>query len=301
MKISLHLGAHKTASTFIQDGFEKNLTELRAAGVDFIPTGTLRRTFTQPLNAMMQRPAEERDAMRASAAAFLTDALAASGCGRMILSDENLLGVPAHLVMAGRMYDPEPTKMATLAEVLAPHEVEIFIGTRQMAQFGRSVFCEAIRARSMPAFVPAEAFKANWMASNPRWGDLINTLRQWFPTQRVTIWDMADFKGNPLRVMNAIAGLSPGLDLDLTGASVRPSLSHDAVAKLLEIGARDGAEAMATMMEPTRVANRRGPGNWNYRMWTPDEEQQLVANYRREKNVLAMNSGQSNAPVVVLS
>ena len=80
--VALHVGAHKTATTYIQSRLLNSQDVLNSAGISIVPTGQFRKRITsQVLNSdfapvQLSRLLEEY-----------------AGYKRVIISDENLLGV----------------------------------------------------------------------------------------------------------------------------------------------------------------------------------------------------------------
>ncbi|MBD3625205.1 MAG: hypothetical protein HUJ24_07465 [Rhodobacteraceae bacterium] len=290
MKISLHLGVHKTASTFMQDAFAAGQGALAAQQVAHVPTTEFRRSFTRLLRP---GPAGDADvaARQQQGAEALAAYLAATGAPRILLSDENLIGTPPEIVESQRLYPSAGTRLAAFARLLEGHEVEIFVALRHHGQFARSVYGESLRS-NLRRFVSPDAFRDGWLAGEPSWLSLIEAVCAAFPNAPVTVWNFLDFKKDPQRFLNLVAGLDPAVAFDTTQANHRPSLSHDAVEALVEIGATRGVKAMRAVLDDVSRAHPRSEGNWQYRLWTPEQERDFNRAFRRDLNRIAALGGQ---------
>ena len=279
MKIALHVGAHKTGSTFIQDALDAARPMLENRGVAYVPRAEFRSEVTRKVGPHQKRTPEQRAAKHAEGAAALAAMIdAASGADRLILSDENLIGNPNEMVRTRKLYPSAERRLAVLAPLLTGHEPEIFLAIRHHGQFARSLYGEALNVR-LPRFIGPDEFRNGWEAGHPSWVPLVMSVLKNFPKARLTVWNFLDFKNDPTRFLNLLAGLERPLEFDTTDASRRPSLSHDATEALLEIGARDGIEAMLAARRSIVRKFPKGQGNWAYRMWSDAQEkafQQLL-------------------------
>ncbi|WP_112323454.1 hypothetical protein [Oceanibium sediminis] len=266
MKISLHLGAHKTASTYLQTALERNADLLAARRVGFVPLDDLRAEVTR---RVWQRPgwdAERQAKAVRQAEAFLEPQLRRDDIDRLILSDENLIGTPGEIVLGGQLYPDVAARLGALPGLLAGHEVEIFLAVRPLINFTRSIYCESLRA-PLPEFTEPEAFRAAWDRNAPDWGQVIRRIRGAFPDSPITLWSHAMVRSDAGALLNLLSGLedSPGYDLEQIYR--RPSLSQRATEALLEIGRGDGTRAMAEAATDLNRAHPLGEGNRQYMLW----------------------------------
>lgn len=289
MKIALHLGVHKTASTFMQDAFAAGQGMLAARGVAHVPTPEFRRSVTRLLRPGPEGDPAVADRQRQGAEA-LGAVLAAADAPRILLSDENLIGTPPEIVESQRLYPRAATRLAALAPLLAGHEVEIFVALRHHGQFARSVYGESLRS-NLRHFVSPEAFRDGWLAGAPSWLPLIEAACAAFPNAPVTAWNFMNFKKDPQRFLNLVAGLDPAVEFDTTQANHRPSLSHDAIEALIDIGAAQGVKAMRAAVDDVSRAHPRSEGNWQYRLWTQEQERDFNRAFRRDLNRIAAIGG----------
>ncbi len=290
MTITLHLGAHKTGSTFIQDAFAQNQDALAAAGRHYIPLGPFRDSFTKlSFNRDTGKPGAVQ--RRAQAAEYLKQELAAAGDRHVLLSEENLLGTPAEMVRLGQgMYPRFDQRIALISELLAGQRAEIFLAVRHQAEFARSVFTENLRI-SPKDFTPVEAFREAWLNQIPSWVPLIQSIRDAFPGAPITVWNFKLFRRDPQLILREIAGCAPEGGFKVEQANRRPGLSQRATEELLRIGALEGGEAVRRVAYAMSVAYPLSAENWTYRMWSEDEAVRLQAAFTADLKALRKMDG----------
>ncbi|NNU81108.1 hypothetical protein HMH01_11745 [Halovulum dunhuangense] len=267
MKVALHLGAHKTASTFLQGVLAKaDASGTLPDGVRCVPMDDLRREVTTRVGHGPGLPPERAAQRLARAEAWLMPLLERAGQSRLILSDENLIGTPREIVRTAALYPDPAGRLGALPRLLAGHEVELFLAIRHPGVFARSIYCEYLRAPGK-TFHPPAPFAEAWLERMPSWLPLIGAIRDAFPQAPLTVWDFALVRKDPQRILNAIASTPEPVEFDTGGVVRRASLSHAAVLALVETGLREGPAAMTARLRETARAHPLKKGNWTYEMW----------------------------------
>lgn len=289
MTIALHLGVHKTGSTYLQAALQSCAPALAEAGVGVVPFETLRAEFTARAWARPDRDAARNSENRQAAAAWLRGVLAGRPA-RLVLSDENLLGTPDEIVATGRLYPRLEARLGPMAEMLRGERVELYLGLRHPAEFSRSVFCENLRAPQRE-FTPAEAFRERWLAGDTSWQPVVARIRALFPDAPVVLWNFKTFREDPDRVIAAVAGVERLPDYEVAPWDRRQGLSQAATETLLEIGARDGARAMAAQSHEIAKAHPLAESNWLYELWSADETPAFQEQFSRDLRRLSRQPG----------
>lgn len=163
MEIFLHLGVHKTASTFLQRTLAINEAQLADKGVFLArhrnPTGSPETQWDPLLGAFREftRSRRSRAAHRRELAKRLSayeKRAASHGIGKLVLSDENMLGASAswYLTRGARpiwgrkpSFYPFSAELAQLvSEVLNPSRVTVLICTREQHTLFRSLWLDGV-------------------------------------------------------------------------------------------------------------------------------------------------------------
>lgn len=278
MKVSLHIGAHKTATTFLQSALVRNAEALLAEGSGVLPLTELRAEVTKPLRPREDDP--KRDFRRARAEACLGAHLARSDIDRLVLSDENLLGEPAEIVARGALYSDAQARLSALAPFLEGHEVTVFFALRNLGDFSRSIYCEALRWMT-GEFIPAAQHRATWKEPEHSWVPVVEAIRASFPDANVVLWPHKLLRLHAALPLSAIADVD-GMAWQMDKVFKRHSLGEAAVRRLMEVGAQEGTDAMRNLAKSIKQKDSRSPGERPYPMWTPDETKQFMRRFNKD-------------------
>lgn len=147
MEIYLHVGLHKTGTTFIQDSLRISKSELIDSGVYYIPLNDLRRNLTHKLDSRKLSNSEI-----AGLRGYIESEVHKAkelGCKRIILSDENILGFPEQIT--NEIYWTAKVRLQNLNSVLSQFSVKkIVITMREYSSFYQSLFLESNKHKYMP-------------------------------------------------------------------------------------------------------------------------------------------------------
>lgn len=207
----IHLGAHKTATTHLQETLAALRPRLAARGADYIPLGALRASgFARALytgGPVMKLPGLRRVAARRRARDILGPLRV--GPGTLILSEEKLLGSSRH-IFSDPAY-PLIEKVVPLLAGLGEGEggVTFFLSIRSFDTQLASAYAQELRVLPPP---PGgfEALRARALARPPRWTDLVLRIRRAAPGVPIRIWRQEDYRRNRGAILAALCGRDPG-------------------------------------------------------------------------------------------
>ncbi|MCF3640928.1 hypothetical protein LXM94_13200 [Rhizobium sp. TRM95111] len=178
--IVLHLGAHKTGTTLIQDYMRLNTPLLMRNGVSFVPR---RRTFdlfgfgdaakvTAGVETLRQDVANAWDA----------------GCRHFIISHEDMLGRP---VMAGRdgLYPRKHQALGALAREYGEDEVVIVFYLRHQDEFIESYYLQRINEGAAMSF---DEWLGGIDTTKLSWRTVLDSIRDAFPKAKIEVRMFAD-------------------------------------------------------------------------------------------------------------
>lgn len=158
--VSLLVGAHKTATTYIQSRLLNSQYALNAAGISHIPMEQFRKRITNQLSNNGFSPAQLTRLLEEHA-----------GYNRIILSDENLLGVWPD---ANRLYPRARLRLETLFPAFEGYSVEVFVTLRCYPDYLVSRYTEHLRSNR---FVQFENYYKEIDFDTVTWLDLIDDIR----------------------------------------------------------------------------------------------------------------------------
>lgn len=226
--VVLHMGAHKTASTHLQQSIREAGPALAVAGVRFYGPETLRKIgqtlperFGFPFDPSRAKdgvdPIAERDRML-------------GGGHRLVLSEENFAGnfqrgwgkVPLPL------YPQAAERVSKLAQMLG-QTVDLCLGIRQPAEFLSSLYSQILLSGKVVS--PDEFLERN-LPSDVDWSDYVAQLRTAPGVGRLTVWRYEDYGLLFPQITVALLGQAGGL-VQPVAARAMPRLSEAAVGAVL--------------------------------------------------------------------
>lgn len=271
----VHLGAHKTATTHLQEALRPRRAALRRAGVDYLPMPGVRAAGLQDLRR------ETEGAGRAARRRALTDRLRGlrRGGATVALSEENLIG--SSLGLLGP--EPYPTcgpMIRWLALLGEGAELRLFLAIRSFDALLPSAYAEASRRHAVPGGF--ERVRARAAAEPPSWAGLIDRLRRAAPKAELRVWRYEDYAAHAREAATLFLGLDPGpLDMDRRPQSTAtPSAAAVAEAERLPTGLST-AEREARTREIYARLPATGPET-KFNPFTAPERARLRDRYARD-------------------
>lgn len=133
LKISLHLGVHKTATTYIQSRLYNSRDLLSENGVLYIPLGEIRELVTTRLNKKKYSSQDILESLKPY-----------MECDHLVLSDENILG-GTNKPINGSIYQNAQRRLKRLLTALDGYDVDVFITLRDYPDYFVSRYAEFLR------------------------------------------------------------------------------------------------------------------------------------------------------------
>ncbi|MGB8622705.1 MAG: hypothetical protein WCD16_07790 [Paracoccaceae bacterium] len=198
MDLILHLGAHRTASTALERSLSRNAGILRGEGLAIRPPKTMRRIPGFPAVRELHRHSRE-DAQAKAELAQVARALRQSfdeadqaGAGRLLISEENMIGLMAQNLRRKTFYGDARARLAAYAHVLPQAPVRVGLGIRGYAGFWRSSYLHVLRRRSL---LPFPEYAAKLAGARRGWLDLVDAVAAAFPGAEILVWTQEGLEG----------------------------------------------------------------------------------------------------------
>ena len=286
----LHGGFHKTATSHIQSILARNSKMLEREGVSYVHHRDMRKRFTVPVQCnvynaigMDWNPKISDQELAGMTGAFF-DELLASGPERIILSDENMAGHCGHCVKRGMLY----RWRRKLIEVFAaqfPYGVgEVHLGVRNYADFFASAYVEYLRSVQGQWFVDEPLMRKQVLEVMPSWHNILKSIVTFFPGAKVYVWKYEDFRKIDQIILANLCG--PEIDVqklkEPKDKNKRPTASGRAVAELLHLIHKEGAEYALEQRLALQEKFPRGPEFGSYDPWPANERAHLTRVYERD-------------------
>ncbi|MCK0167278.1 hypothetical protein MWU52_06925 [Jannaschia sp. S6380] len=206
--VTLHLGAHRTATTSLQGMLAARCDHLAARGIAVWGPGRTRDGLLAGIAGDPGRSGGQRDVRAYRSAgriAMLRDGLEHDGISRLILSDANLLGSLRENVLLGRLY-PSVSGRAERLNSALPGVDRIVLTVRNPETWWISVFAAMI-GRGFP---PPDRAMIDAVAKSRRsWRDVITDLAEAFPTARLSITTYEEAAARPQYAFRSLTGEAP--------------------------------------------------------------------------------------------
>jgi len=174
--IALHLGVHKTATTYLQSRLNNSTEVLSENGIAYIPLGQLRRSVTSKLDDNHFASKEMLDAIRPY-----------MDCERLILSDENFIG-GTFKPKTNLIYESATRRIKKLLFLLGGFQIEIFITLRSYPEYFVSRYTESLRHFRFFSF---EQYYKSIDFELVTWMDVVENIKK-AGAKDITISDFGD-------------------------------------------------------------------------------------------------------------
>lgn len=274
MRINVHVGVHKTATTFVQGVLRHNLDALAESGVGYLPMGRVRQWLTRPLMTVDPRGFD----IESHLDRFFPAGVPSRVTG-IVISDENLVGDCTSFVRTGRLYERLEQRLSRLRLLLAGHELSLFCAVRGYDSFPVSAYSEGMRHGG---FVPFSEFESRVDWSTLRWPLVVARMEQALRPARTRVWRLEDFRAHADHVVSDLAFGEPvRLRVD-SARSERQSFSQLAVDTLHLVAESQGAEVASALVRPVADALPKSQDRPAFAPWAPEHVSRLRARYAED-------------------
>ena len=205
MDIILHLGAHKTASTYLQKRLSRSHGRLKRHQISFHGPKSLRPQINKALCNQRGLSMAEAGHRRQTCLAELIYTEEAAGTKRLVLSEEQFLGSLREMVLGRDFYQDAPGRLDPIAKALGDRPVHLLLSVRGYANFLSSVYGQVIRGwRFMPF---DQKLRDHFLNQTQGWPELVELILGTFPSaHKITLWPFEDFAGVEHQILTHMAG-----------------------------------------------------------------------------------------------
>jgi hypothetical protein len=291
----IHIGAHKTATTHVQEILALMRPQLVARGVDFVPNHIVRQSglakalFARRLATRL--PGLRGRTVAALMAEYLDPLRDPAAPAAMVLSEEKLLGGSRQVFS-----DPAYPQIERIIPMLASlgaraagrAEVTLFLSIRSLDGQMPSAYVQELKF-APPIEGGFSNVKARVLARPPSWLELVRRIRAAAPAVPLRVWRQEDYRREPLAILTALCGRDPG---------PLPAMEDPYWTKSPDLAAIRAAEALPADMpraarraEVLEIFRASGDGE-RFDPFTAAEKALLRAAYARDlERIAAMDPG----------
>lgn len=281
--IRIHVGAHKTATTYIQDTLALNQAACAAAGTAYWPRHLFRNSAASAIRSDRKQREEKNSLVRRISARSSPDPARQlrqffPQDFNITISEENLLGGPRDAA-TGRAYYRAGDNLQVLKRALPDHRLEVFIALRSYSGFISSLYGEALRHGNH--FDP-DGFKAKHTISEGLWPRVLQIVQETFPKAKVIVWRYEDFARLEDELLERLSGLSSCNLQKLQQQDILPSASAEAIRMYArEAESMPRVERRLHMLALSHTYPRTGPQS-KFSLFDEAETQALSEQYGRD-------------------
>lgn len=281
--IALLVGAHKTASTHLQNTLLSAKTRLAAEGVGVIGPHDVRRHLRLAMQPDRRSAAEVTALARAA-----LDRLC-PGARHVVVMEENTLGATSRNLLLGEKGLIYPFAARRLREAIACFggaEVRVGLAIRNPADFLPSCWSESLL---QTAWQPFADFAAGTPPNMPRWLWLANRMLK--VTPGLTIWKYEDYPAVLPQIIDWATGLRGfGATVAPYETTTRIGLSQLAADRVHAKMLLDPSREHRVLMRRSRYAAPVSERYPRFDPWTAAERARFEAIYADDLLELATSS-----------
>lgn len=279
-RLTLLIGAHKTASTHLQRSVTDSRAALAPHGVGVIGPMPIGGDIL-PLSGLLKGRADP-DLLRLAADGFLQKH--AGDAGAVVLMNENILGslAPNMLLQDNRLYKFAPGRVKRVAQLFETHDIQIGLAIRAPDTFLISAWQENMKGHAFHAF---RQFLGHTDPGGLSWHRMVKRMQQALGEVPLFVWRYEDYPQVAPKVLAQCMG-DAARAVSLRDSAANPGFSAAAIDWLAAHG--------TVSRETTREALERFPKGADYPAydpWTPEERALLRDSYARDCAKLAEMPG----------
>ena len=284
---ALHLGAHKTASTYIRRQLRRDPKPISSDNIKTIFTSN---DISALLPGELRKAGVTRDITNVAqqeyyqASAILENMIAATPQNNLLLSEENLIGNCKSVIAQDCLYFNAHKRLELLSKALTGNNVSLFIAVRETSSFITSAYCENTRGGR---FCDFRNYSRNIKQFNSLWYDLLKKIKSVFRECPIYVWDhesifdhrfMIDLFGKMFSGANDLSFLSR---LEVANDIINPSMDAKAF-KLLD--AASGYCSRSELVQLKNFLNKKIIWDEKERFceWSPIEINYISSEYQKD-------------------
>ncbi len=271
----LHLGVHKTGTTYTQTVLMINRDNLKRAGVEYWDLGYTRRNLTPFLVGLSRRKASLSPTQCRERIESLIYAPEISAAKRVVISDENLLGFIFDIIRKNG-YKNLVRKLTPMRGVLGG-DVKVFLTVRSYADFISSMYCELITTKPYFTF---ERIREGKFVSGLSWAKVYRDLVKVFGAENVVVCDYQTVFSHLTEFLSFLADAR--IDFELPKKEIRSSPSARAVGFIRTESEEHPELPVRKVVARAILKFPRNSENPQFDPWTAEERAALDERYKRD-------------------
>ena len=206
IKIIIHAGAHKTASTHPQNRLLENEKRVVKSGCSYLGPEKIRDQFGTLWRALGRSDTPDEQERKLAALA--------AGQPRLVISEENIIGGFKDLMNGPNraiLYPKAVERLARLAQLVAPNPLHIAMAVREPSSYYVSVYNQLLLSGRFQTW---ERFSKGLDPTAVKWSDILRPIAEIPGVAAVSIWRYEDYHRLLPQILNTLLG-QPRPDIPL--------------------------------------------------------------------------------------
>lgn len=276
MKIHLHSGAHKTATTHLQGILMANQDTLMANNIKLSAPRDVRQEWLPKFVKYCNNPAN-----RTNPDLFKDIASMAPDSGLWILTEENIVGAPNDFVTKPGIYPAAGTRVACIAEIFKGADITFFFSLRSYDTLYRSAYSEVVRNRG---FLPFSEYYDEERFKDNSWLDMVRSIADVLPQEKIILWKFEDFRSLVPELIQSMTGLDEVAEMIAAYKTevTRPSLSQKTMEILELLHPVLGRKETLALVERINRAYPIESGYAAYQPFSAEQQSRFRAQYQAD-------------------
>ncbi|MFV8782427.1 hypothetical protein ACNKU7_08410 [Microbulbifer sp. SA54] len=266
-EIIVHLGVHKTATTYLQSRLLNSKARLKKDNISYVKLSSLRENVTSKLT--------EEKFSKSEVWQFLEPHLDGK---LLILSDENILG-DTRKPVGGKLYPNARARLELLASIFDGINVSLYLTLREYATYLISRYSESLRHFHFQTF---DNYINGIDLDNHGWLQLVADVKAAFPQSNIYCNDFSYFINNEEEYFKRWFGVSIPLEpAKLSPAVRRAKLSLEAYELINEFSnnySKSQTKALVRFLD----AHEQETEKTEFNPFTDSQRRRLVEKYRSD-------------------
>jgi len=206
-ELRIHIGAHKTATTHLQDTLNEIRTELLEYKINYIPRHTGRPRLLKATPWGIARLKYKLLFGFQKRKLLITGLFPDSPLDEtIILSEENILGSILD-ELSTRPYQNIDRKLAFIKQLSKDFSVKIFFSIRSFNDVLPGAYVTALRFRPKEAVLAKAKLLSDLdNGERPSWVEVIKRLKSVLPTTEIKIWTQEDYRNHSDQIICQFLG-----------------------------------------------------------------------------------------------
>ena len=206
IKIIIHAGAHKTASTHLQNRLLENEKRVVKSGCSYLGPEKIRDQFGTLWRALGRSDTPDEQERKLAALA--------AGQPRLVISEKNIIGGLNDLMNGPNraiLYPKAVERLARLAQLVAPNPLHIAMAVREPSSYYVSVYNQLLLSGRFQTW---ERFSKGLDPTAVKWSDILRPIAEIPGVAAVSIWRYEDYHRLLPQILNTLLG-QPRPDIQL--------------------------------------------------------------------------------------